>query len=164
MKEFQSDPSGLLSLLYTKSVTLPVTAKLDETIDNFNDMGFMQAIDLLTALEAVQIILKENNLVFNEKKVIGYGHSHGAYLLHLSNRLAPHMFSYIVDNSAWIEPVYQSGNRYLFQGYGSMTLQTEFDYLAKRIIDDKKALNLSTYIKTSRKLHRLLLFRVPMTI
>lgn len=48
-------------------------------------------MDIITALEAIKIkiILKENNLRFNERKVIGYGHSHGAYLLHLSNRLAP---------------------------------------------------------------------------
>lgn len=68
----------------------------------------MQAIDIITALETKKIILRENDLPFNEQKIIGYGHSHGAHLLHLSNRFSPYLFSYIVDNSAWIEPVYLS--------------------------------------------------------
>ena len=144
LEAFQEKPSDLLNLLSSKSLTLPVKATLNETKDNFNDMGFMQAIDIVTALETIKIILKENGLSFNERKIIGYGHSHGAHLLHLCNRLAPHLFSYIVDNSAWIEPVYLSGNRYLFQPNGAMILQIEFDYLAKKIIEDKKALNLET--------------------
>lgn len=144
LKAFRSNPSNLLNLLSTKSMTLPVAAKLNETENNFNDMGFMQAIDIVTAIETIKILLKENDMPFNEKKIIGYGHSHGAYLLHLSNRLAPHLFSYIVDNSAWVEPVYLFASRCLFQQYGSMTLQIEFDYIAKEIITDKNALNLKT--------------------
>ncbi|MBY0223486.1 MULTISPECIES: DUF2920 family protein [Sporosarcina] len=144
LEALQRNPSDLLNLLSTKSLRLPVMAKLVETNDNFNDMGFMQAIDIVTALETIKTILKENGLPFNERKVIGYGHSHGAHLLHLSNRLAPHLFSYIVDNSAWIEPVYLSANRCLYQQYGSMLLQIEFDYLAKEVVTDKKALSLNT--------------------
>lgn len=120
-----------------------MNAKIEETIDIFNDMGFMQAIDLITAIEAVRIVLRENGLFVNEHNMIGYGHSHGAFLLHLVNRLAPHLFSAIIDNSAWIEPVYLSYNRVLYQSFGSMSLQIEFDYLAKQIILDKKALNLA---------------------
>jgi len=139
-----ANSSCLLEILSTKQLTLPVMAKLEETSDHFNDMGFMQAIDIITAIEAVKIILKENNMEFNENRVIGYGHSHGAYLLHLSNRLAPHLFSHIIDNSSWIEPVYLTMNRYLFQSYGKMVLQIEFDYLAKKLIEDINALSLVT--------------------
>lgn len=139
-----ADSSCLLEILSTKQLSLLLVAKLEETSDNFNDMGFMQAIDIITAIEAVKIILKENNMVFNENRVIGYGHSHGAYLLHLSNRLAPHLFSHIIDNSSWIEPVYLTMNRYLFQSYGKMALQMEFDYIAKKLIEDIKALNFVT--------------------
>ena len=139
------DYSNLLEVLSTRDITLPVVAKIDETRDYFNDMGFMQAIDIITAIEAVRIILIENGIKFNEEKVIGYGHSHGAYLLHLSNCLAPHLFSHIIDNSAWIEPVYLSTNRYLFQQFGQMTLQIEFDYIAKSSIEDKQALSLCTF-------------------
>ncbi|WP_107923577.1 DUF2920 family protein [Lysinibacillus parviboronicapiens] len=139
------DYSNLLEILSARNITIPVVAKIDETGDHFNDMGFMQAIDIITAIEAVRIIFKENSIKFNEKRVIGYGHSHGAYLLHLSNCLAPHLFSYIIDNSAWIEPVYLSANRLLFQGFGQMTLQMEFDYIAKKYIEDKQALSLDTF-------------------
>lgn len=92
---------------------LPFLENINETKDNFNDMGFMQAIDMVTALETIKIILKDNNLPFNERKVIGYGHCHSAHHLNLGNRFAPRLF-HIIDNSAWIEPVNLYSNRYLF--------------------------------------------------
>ncbi|MDW0116951.1 hypothetical protein QTL97_08395 [Sporosarcina thermotolerans] len=49
-----------------------------------------------------------------------------------------------VKDSAWIEPVYLTSNRYLHQKLGEMTLQIEFEYLAKRMIKYKQALNLAT--------------------
>ncbi|ALC86340.1 hypothetical protein AM499_11245 [Bacillus sp. FJAT-22090] len=158
-KIVNNNSSKLLEVLSTKQITLHVVANLDEASDYFNDMGFMQAIDIITALEAVKIILKENNLKFDEKRIIGYGHSHGAYLIHLSNRLAPHMFSYIIDNSAWIEPVYLHSNRYLLQGYGQMTLQIEFDYLAKELIEDKMAFNLFTIYKNFNNSAKIISFQ-----
>lgn len=136
------DPSKLIEILSSYSITLPVIANLSEDENCFNDMGYLQAIDVITAIEAVKIILKENGLIFNDRKIIGYGHSHGAFLLHLCNRLVPNQFSHIIDNSAWIEPVYLNSNRYLFQSYGSMTLQIEFDYFAKKNINDINSLNL----------------------
>lgn len=99
LEKFRKNPSSFFNLLSSKSGTLPFVANMNETENNFNDMGFMQAIDIVTALEAIKIILKENDLPFNEQKTIGYGHSHGAYLLHLSNRLAPHLFSYIINEA-----------------------------------------------------------------
>ncbi|WP_066192279.1 DUF2920 family protein [Gracilibacillus timonensis] len=125
----------------------PFKAKIDETIEDFNDMGYMQAIDLVTAIEVVKTILKENQIVYNETRVIGYGHSHGAYLLHLSNRLVPNLFSYIIDNSAWIEPIYLTYNRYLNQRINNTIVNVEFDYLAKKIIKEKKNLNLNIIYK-----------------
>lgn len=142
--EYWNNNSILLNLLSTHPLNLPVVANINETPDSFNDMGFMQAIDIITAIEAIIIILRENGLSFDEGKVVGYGHSHGAYLLHLINRLAPHLLSGIIDNSAWIEPQYLYAKRFVFQGFGEMTLQIEFDYLAKRLIEDKKALHLGS--------------------
>jgi len=47
---------------------------------NFNDMGLMQAIDnIATALIIIEI-LKSNQLIFNSRRIMIYGHSHGAYL------------------------------------------------------------------------------------
>lgn len=126
---------------------MPVKAKLTESIDDFNDMGYMQAIDLITAIEIVKAIVKDNDYIFDEKRTIGYGHSHGAYLLHLSNCLAPHLFSFIVDNSAWIEPLYMNQNRILYQKLGKLTLAVEFEYLAKEIVVNKSYLNLENLYK-----------------
>ena len=88
------DSSRILEVLSTHTVTLPVIAKLKEEQNHFNDMGFMQAIDIITAIEAVKIILKDNDFIFDDNKLIGFGHSHGAYLVHLCNRLAPLIFPY----------------------------------------------------------------------
>lgn len=141
------DSSILLQLLQNKNIVFPVKAKMNENIEEFNDMGFMQAIDLITSIEAVQAILKDNGLSFNKNRIIGYGHSHGAYLLHLSNRLVPNLFSFIIDNSGWIEPVYLSSNRYLYQTIGKCTLAIEFDYLAKKIIKNKSILNMENFYR-----------------
>ncbi|QTN01125.1 DUF2920 family protein [Sediminibacillus dalangtanensis] len=138
------DSSALLKILAEKNILLPVLADIKENAEEFNDMSYMQAIDIISAIEAVRIILGENDLTFNVNRIIGYGHSHGAYLLHLSNRLVPNMFSFLVDNSAWIEPVYLSSNRVLYQKIGRSTLAIEFDYLAKKMIKNKQNLNLET--------------------
>lgn len=123
-------------------IKIPMLEILDENNENFNDMGFMQALDLLAALYAVKIILKDNNLSFNQNKVIAYGHSHGAYLGYLCNRLAPNDFTLLIDNSGWIKPAYLYANRYIFNIIGKMTLQTEFSYLAKKLNYDKDILYL----------------------
>ncbi|WP_232718643.1 DUF2920 family protein [Bacillus sp. FJAT-45037] len=143
LKHIKKDSSVLLNLLKNKKKILPVKAKIDETAELFNDMSYMQAIDIITAIEAVKIILIDNKLGFNPKRTIGYGHSQGAYLLHLCNVLVPNLFSYIIDNSAWLEPVYITRNRHLYHQIGYGTLDIEFEYLAKKIIKNKKDLNLN---------------------
>ncbi|PWW08693.1 hypothetical protein DFQ01_101419 [Paenibacillus cellulosilyticus] len=80
--------------------------ELEESIDNFNDMTTMQALDNLTAVTMVIEILKDNNLDFNGRRIIAYGHSHGAYLTYLCNRLSPGLFSSIIDNSSYNYPMY----------------------------------------------------------
>lgn len=147
LEEINKDSSNLLSVLSEKNILLRVIAIMDESLEEFNDMSFMQAIDIISAIEVVKIILNDNNLKFNPNRIIGYGHSHGAYLLHLSNRLVPNLFSFLVDNSAWIEPGYFSDNRNLIQRIGNSTLVIEFDYLAKKVIKTKKDLNLEKLYK-----------------
>lgn len=111
---------------------------------NFNDMGIMQALDNITSVIYVMSILYNNNHKFNSKKIILYGHSHGAYLSYLCNALAPHLFSLLIDNSAWLFPVYLKDNRVVFNKIGKMKLAIEFDYFAKNINFDEELLNLST--------------------
>lgn len=115
----------------------------DENIDNFNDMGLMQAIDNITAVLYVLNIIYENKLKCNTKKIILYGHSHGAYLGHLCNIFAPNLFSLLIDNSSWLYPEYAfDSNRIITKKIGKLTLKSIFDYKVKTIMDDRQILNL----------------------
>ncbi|MBC3804831.1 DUF2920 family protein [Acetobacterium fimetarium] len=100
---------------------------LQETLENFNDMGPMQAVDNIFSIIMISEILKDNNLTFNASKIISYGHSHGAYISYLSNRFAPGLFNLIIDNSSWLYPVYMLNDRYLTCGGN----QTIFHYLIR---------------------------------
>lgn len=112
-----------------------------EDIRNFNDMSIMQTLDNITAVLVVISILKENNLSFNGKKIICYGQSHGGYLALQCNRFAPELFSLIIDNSAYVYPVYLQSNRYL------PSENLVFDYLVKQINIDYSLLHLpSVYL------------------
>lgn len=62
-----NDTAKLFDILSNKKINLPVMADIKETNDDFNDMGYMQAIDIITSIEAIRIILKDNNFIFNEK-------------------------------------------------------------------------------------------------
>lgn len=138
----KQDSNKFLEVLSKYSINLPVKASIYENENEFVDMGYMQAIDIITAIEAIKIILDENGLHYNENRVIGFGQSQGAYLLHLSNVLAPHLFSLIIDNSAWVEPAYLYSNRLLNLSLNKALLSIHFDYIAKEIIQDKASLSL----------------------
>lgn len=119
---------------------------LKEDIANFNDMSIMQALDNITSVLVVISILKENNLSFNENKIISYGQSHGGYLALQCNRFAPDLFSLVVDNSAYVYPVYLQANRHL------PSQNLVFDYLVKKINIDHSLLHLpSIYEKFNNR-------------
>lgn len=142
----QFDFKSFLNIGSNYDIKVKVEANLsEENIDNFNDMGILQAIDNITAVLNVMNVLYDNNYSFNSKKVIIYGHSQGAYLAYLCNAFAPKLFSLIIDNSAWLYPKYlQSGNdRVVSELIGKLTLEIKFDYLAKKLIDDMEVLELS---------------------
>lgn len=142
LKEIQSNPSIFLDILSSKKIIFPMKAKIEETKEEFNDMSYMQAIDIVTAVTAVKAILDGNGLKYDDHRVIGYGHSHGAYLLYLSNLLYTDLFSFIIDNSAWMEPAYLKKNRFLYKKHGYSTLAIEFDYIAKVMLKNNRSLNL----------------------
>ncbi len=112
---------------------------LPESAFNFNDMGLMQALDNITAVIAVEQIILDNKLNYNAGKIIAYGHSHGSYLAYICNVLAPGLFSLLIDNSAWLFPMYLKYDRKLILNSGEVK---NFNYLAKRIIEDKEVLSL----------------------
>lgn len=141
--------NDLLKMLEKKQISIEVEEILDETLEEFNDMSFMQAIDIITSIEFVKRILEEGGIKYDSRRVIGYGYSHGAYLLHLSNILSPHLFSYIVDNSAWISPEYLINDRVLIlmtQDH-RQALEVRFSYLAKQVVKNKKDLSLVNLYK-----------------
>lgn len=117
---------------------------LSESRANFNDMGIMQALDNITAVTALEQIIINNALRYNSGKMIIYGHSHGAYLAYLCNIFAPDLFSMIIDNSAWLYPVYIDYSRQLYSADGSVTT---FDYFAREVIEDREILNLKSIYK-----------------
>ncbi|MCB5288450.1 MAG: DUF2920 family protein [Candidatus Cloacimonetes bacterium] len=104
---------------------------LEESMQNFNDMGPLQAIDIISSVIIVQEILRDNDLVYNSNKVIAYGHSHGAYLAYLANVFKQDLFSLIIDNSSWLWPVYLQSNRQLYMADKVLV----FDYFVKKMED-----------------------------
>ena len=94
-----------------RDLTITLNIESEETPQNFNDMGFMQAIDNINAVLNVLNLLYNNNYPFNTKKILTYGFSHGAYLSYMCNAFAPKLFSLIIDNSAWLYPKYIKANR-----------------------------------------------------
>lgn len=117
---------------------------LYEKLENFNDMGLMQALDNIIAVLSVMNILYNNNYEFNARKIILFGHSQGAYLSYLCNALAPGLFSLIIDNSSWIFPKYIRENsvRNLQNSIGNFKVTRIFNYSAKKFVKDKDILNL----------------------
>ena len=129
-------------------INLTVDADLDdENIDNFNDMSFMQSIDNITALIYVISVLYNKGNKFNAKKVIVFGHSHGAYLSNLCNLFAPGLVSLVIDNSSWIYPQYLKFNRVLSAKHGQMQVDRIYNYIAKNIIKDFEIRDLKNLYK-----------------
>ncbi|OZV13450.1 hypothetical protein CIW83_04450 [Tissierella sp. P1] len=130
----------LMEIVSNNKINLSAKENLKETLDNYNDMGLIQAIDNISAVISVIEVVKDNGHSFNENKIILYGHSHGAYLSYLCNAFAPSMFSLLIDNSSWLFPVYLKSNRYLNSMYGNSLLSVEFEYLAKTLEYDEEIL------------------------
>lgn len=127
---------------------------LPEGINNFNDMGLMQALDNITAVAAVEQIILDNKLKYNAGKIIAYGHSHGAYVSYLCNVLAPSLFSLIIDNSAWLFPQFMLCTRELVH----KGKYAAFKYRAKDFVKDKQILDLIGLYKNFKNACRILSF------
>lgn len=122
-------PEKLQELAYNPQVQeLAVSWKmeLEESEEEFNDMGIMQALDVVTAclyvLEQVEII--------NTNRIMIFGHSHGAYIAHLANVICPDLFSYILDISGYLIPYYMNKERMVGYSIGdNKNVHTIFNYL-----------------------------------
>ncbi len=105
-----------------------------ETPSDFCDLGVVQAMDNLIAVKCVKDWLLENGYEFDHKKVIAYGHSHGAYIALLMNSLMPNVLSCVIDNSAWVFPVYMDKDR-------SVNNQ-RFHYIISELVMDEEIYDL----------------------
>lgn len=164
LKKGQIDLDELMVIGSKYDVRIRLDANLDnENINNFNEMGLIQAIDNLSAILRVMSILYENEYIFNAKKVIIYGQSHGAYLAYLVNVLAPSLITLIIDNSAWLFPKYLlESNRMENFMYGRMKTEVVYDYIAKKIVQDKSLLNLATLYKKFKNTCKIISFHGEM--
>lgn len=137
----------LLKLSDQYSLPIPCFSSFNEDLTNFNDMGIMQALDNISAITYIYDMIQKQGYQINSKKIIAYGHSHGAYLAYLCNAFAPDLLSMIIDNSAWIFPVYLYKKRQLIVNVPKPNrghLSVDFDYLAEKIDHDKELLFLLT--------------------
>lgn len=87
---------------------------LEENLSLCNDMGLMQAIDVIQAGLYVIHKLSSIGMQMNFGKIIAYGSSHGSYLGYLINRLCPGVLTLVIDNSAYCIPNYLYEDRAMF--------------------------------------------------
>lgn len=138
--------------------------QLEESGDDFCELGLFQALDNLRALKAVMEMLACRGCEYNANRIIAYGYSHGAYLALLCNALRPHLFSGILDNSGWVYPVYLYRSRICSGVWSdhstgqSRKLYVFVEYQGRRWIDDLEAYNLRRLYSQFRNCARILSF------
>lgn len=105
--------------------------KLNESLKDMNDLGVMQAIDNITATLSLIELLSKRKETLNSQKIILYGFSHGAYLGYLCNRFCPGLFQLIIDNSAYVFPVYIDYMRYTDGNKDQQHVNCTWNYMIK---------------------------------
>ncbi len=126
-RNLEKDYAGNQQIL--KGKILSGYVSLQETAEEYNEMGLCQAMDHLMALQVLQDILMENHLEYCRERIYIYGQSHGAYLAYLCNRLAPCCFQGIIENSAYILPYYLDHERQVIKEGELFALQKIYHYL-----------------------------------
>lgn len=116
--------------------------ELGEHLENFNDMGMMQAVDNLRSVKVVLDIIKDNQYKINENRIYAYGFSHGAYLAYLCNALWPELFTAIIDNSGYLIPYHLRHERLVDYVYEGMQICQIVKYRALEYIQDEQILQL----------------------
>lgn len=100
-----------------------------ESEDEFNDMGLMQALDIVsTTICAIYEIINKG-YVFNTNRIVLFGTSHGSYLAHLANVICPTLYTGLLDLSSYIVPYYLTHYRNLTIKTDKITWTTIYEYL-----------------------------------
>ncbi len=118
---------------YIEEMNIKLKTVLEENVQDFNDMGLMQALDIV----ATTLYVLENIKIVNTNRIILFGHSHGAYLAHLANIICPQLFSYIIDISGYIIPYYLDRTRVLGYVLGDNKV---IDVLYRYMITERKSI------------------------
>jgi len=126
------------------NLTTKIRENLNETIESFNEMGLMQAMDNLNSIISIIELFKKAGQNLNYKKIILFGNSHGAYLCHLCNILSGGLVNLIIDNSGWMYPTHiGKDKRILAIDPSNRKMKVVFDYKAREYIEDFEILNLN---------------------
>ena len=106
---------------------------LHETVKEFNDMGFMQALDIVSSTLCSIEVINKKGYTFNSNRVYIFGPSHGAYLAYLANAMCPGLYSALIDVSAYLSPYYMFNSRITLTSFNSGSIQVRVvrEYLIK---------------------------------
>lgn len=100
-----------------------------ESEDEFNDMGLMQALDIVSATICAIYEIINKGYVFNTNRIVLFGTSHGSYLAHLANVICPTLYTGLLDVSSYIVPYYLTHYRNLTIKTDKITWTTIYEYL-----------------------------------
>lgn len=136
-----------------ENINLTATANLNESLENFNDLCYMQALDNITAVLNVFDILYNNNYSFNTNKVIIMEQSQGAYLGYLCNIMCRGLFTHILDNSAWPYPYYLKSSRTIGSKLSDkVSISADISYFSKNMNFKTEYLELNNLYKNIENL------------
>lgn len=131
--EFMQSETSNVRMLKDNGNEVIIESYLNETLNNFNDMGIMQAIDNIMVTLKVIRYLENKKLKFNYNKIMIMGNSHGSYLGYLCNSICPGLYSHILDNSAWVYPKYCKMDRVVGIPNNKVALQLVYRYKVKEM-------------------------------
>lgn len=135
---------------------------MGESLEEFNDMGMMQALDIVNATLKSVCYIREN-YGGTIKKIILFGTSHGAYLAHLANLICPGLYFWLLDISAYITPYYLKHIRTLRTFYADGRVVPyfikPFAYLHPEICYDEELYNLQYLYRGAKNKCRIICFQ-----
>lgn len=134
------DYEGNKELLAGKTITYETD--LGETMECFNEMGHVQAMDQLVAIKVVTDILEQNGYCYDKTRVIAYGQSHGAYLAYLCNVLMPDVLTGIIDNSSYLFPEYMYNKRGIMLRQDNYYVRKDCRFLVGSLVCDNEIYDL----------------------
>lgn len=109
--EILPEIAPLLRLPYEITGRIKAYGDPKESEVEFNEMGIMQAFDVVNATLSSIYYLDKNKMKVNTEKVILFGPSHGAYLAYLANLICPKLYAAIIDISGYLKPYYLDHKR-----------------------------------------------------